>query len=173
MRTDRPSLWQLALVRASDKEANRPSPGDNVPGSVDIVRLLPGTRTPILHGSTNERLTAHLCLHGCNQPGQHIALHDGTARVVPFKAGEAIVWDDSFAHELVYEPAARTANGAASASEHALADEPYPPLYFLRAHFWHPALLEEHEVPKPELPPEFWELPLPGHRDPDTRKEEL
>ena len=119
MRTDRPSLWQLALVRASDKEANRPSPGDNVPGSVDIVRLLPGTRTPILHGSTNERLTAHLCLHGCNQPGQHIALHDGTARVVPFKAGEAIVWDDSFAHELVYEPAARTANGAASASAHA------------------------------------------------------
>ena len=71
-----------------------------VDGQVTILRLLPGTRLSPHHGATNERLLLHMCIQGCEQPGQRLVLDGET---VLWSEAQAFVWDDSFEHEAIYE----------------------------------------------------------------------
>ena len=133
--------------------------GGVVPGTVSIVRVLPGTRVSAHHGPTNERLTVHMCLRGCSAAAAgggappQLLFADGTE--VPSREGKAFVWDDTFEHEIIYEPGTPDAE----------------PFYYLSVHIWHPDLLSESDLGKvmdvnsATLSKEFLSLPLPHERE--------
>ena len=78
---------------------------------------------------------------------------DGTE--VPSREGKAFVWDDTFEHEIIYEPGTPDAE----------------PFYYLSVHIWHPDLLSESDLGKvmdvnsATLSKEFLSLPLPHERE--------
>ena len=96
-----------------------------VDGQVTILRLLPGTRLSPHHGATNERLLLHMCIQGCEQPGQRLVLNGET---VLWREAQAFVWDDSFEHEAIYERVTDDADA--------------PARYVLYMSLWHPDLGE-------------------------------
>ena len=90
-----------------------------------LLRLLPGTRLSPHHGATNERLLLHMCIQGCEQPGQRLVLNGET---VLWREAQAFVWDDSFEHEAIYERVTDDADA--------------PARYVLYMSLWHPDLGE-------------------------------
>lgn len=75
-------------------------------------------------GPTNERLVISLGIAGVGHDNARIRV---TSQWRPWRAGEAIVWDDSFEHEVVVDGEEATA----------------PPRAIVIVHFEHPDLVKE------------------------------
>lgn len=74
---------------------------------VDFLRADPGTSVHFHAASTNSRLTVQVCLSGCGPPdggSGDTFLQAGPMRT-PYRRGEPVIFDDSFLHRVMVDPA--------------------------------------------------------------------